>query len=139
MSQNNYIDFLRDSTILKEQNKLPSILNTSEYTRFKGYSVEKNIVNTKTCYSELLPNGNQNIFDMKRKIDNCPNIQMCLNTNARPNRILRSEQYPAPTVRFNKNPVEKTCECNGNRICTRVWRYSKCKTRACDCNPPVIL
>ena len=140
MSQNNYIDALRDSTILKEPKDLPSILSSSQYSRFKGYSVEKNIPNTKVCYSELLPEKMHNTFDMKRKVLNCPDIQMCLNTNRRPNRILHSEQLPVPMERFNKNPSEKTCVCNsGSMKCMRFGRYSKCKTRVCDCNLPKIV
>jgi hypothetical protein len=143
MSQNNYIDFLRDTTILKEPNDLPSILNASEYIKFKGYSVEKDVPNTKLCYSELLPNGSQNIFDIKRNVSYCPDIQMCLNTNTRPNRILRSPQLPVPTQRFNKNPTEKTCACNNeknlSRKCRRVGRISKCRTRVCDCNVPQVV
>lgn len=140
MSQNNYIDSLRDSTILKEPKDLPSVLTSSEYSRFKGYSVEKNIPNTKVCYSELLPEKMHNTFDMKRKVVNCPDIQMCLNTNTRPNRKLHTEQLPVPTPRFNKNPNEKNCVCNGRYSkCMRFNRFSKCRTRVCDCNLPKIV
>lgn len=143
MSQNNYIDFLRDTTILKEPYDLPSVLSSSEYIKLKGYSVEKDVPNTKLSYSELLPNGTRNIFNINRAVTHCPDIQMCLNTNTRPNRILRTEQLPVPTVRFNKTPTEKVCACNaanGNtRICRRVGRTSKCRARVCDCNAPQVV
>lgn len=136
MSQNNYIDALRDSTILGVPKDLPPILSSSEYSRYKGYSVEKNIPNTKVCYSELLPEKMHNTFDMKRKVLNCPDIQMCLKTNTRPNRVLHTPQLPVLKSRFNKNPAEKSCSCNkgGYSKCMRVGRYSKCKTRVCDCS-----
>jgi len=138
MSQNNYIDFLRDTTILKEPTKnLRPILSSSEYIKFKGYSVEKDVENTKLSYSELLPSGTQKIFDIKRNVMHCPHIEMCLDTNTRPNRTLHTEQLPVPTQRFNKNPTEKTCICNNKnnllRKCRRVGRISKCGTRVCDC------
>lgn len=140
MSQNNYIDVLRDSTILKKPYDLPPIISSSDYIRFKGYSVEKNIENTKVCYNELLPEKMHNTFDMKRKVVNCPDIQMCLNTNTRPNRKLNSVQLPEPTPRFNKNPDEKICLCNGRYSkCMRFNRFSKCRTRVCDCNLPNIV
>ena len=118
--QNNYIDYLRDSTILKQQNELNPVLNMSDYTKFKNYTLVNSIPNTKIRFSELLLNNNKDIYGMERKTENCANFPLCNNTNARVNRKLNSIQLPTPTFRMDKNPVKKelrnSCYCYYDKI-----------------------
>jgi len=132
MSQSTYTEYLNHSTILQEQTKLKPVLNSSDYIKYKSYSLVNTIPNTKNSFSELFLNGKKNVFGMERNTTNCTNIQLCRNTNTRENRILHSEQLPVPTFRLDKNTIEKTCQCK-NRKCMNLGQYSKCKTRVCDC------
>lgn len=132
MSQSNYTDYLKNSRILKEQNELKPVLNSSDYIKFKSYSLVNTIPNSKNSYSELFLNNKKNIFGMERNTTNCINFQLCRNTNTRVNRKIHTEQLPVPTFRPNKNTIEKTCQCK-NRKCMNLGQYSKCKTRVCDC------
>lgn len=130
--QNNYIDFLRESTILKEQNTLKPVLNSSDYIKFKNYNLVNSIPNTKNSFSEMFLNNKKNVFGMERNTNNCSNFILCRNTNGRANRALNSAQLPVPTFRLNKsstktkiiekqivNPkkiiiTERYCECKNN-------------------------
>jgi len=132
MSQSNYIDCLRDSTILIEQQKLPYVLNCNNYTQYKNFSLVNNIPNTKTCFSQLSLNGNTYVFDMEKSNNNCSVFQLCKNTNIRPNRDINTEQLPVPMKKYNKNFTEKTCTCN-NKKYSDLGRSLKCKTRLCMC------
>ena len=132
MSQNNYTDHLRNSTILKEQTKLPYVLNAKDYTQYKNYSIVKNIPNTKISFSQLSSSINTNIFDIERNTMNCPEFQLCKNTNQRTNRDKNTEQLPVPMKKYNKNITEKTCICN-NKKYINLGRSLKCKTRNCMC------
>ena len=131
MSQSTYTEYLNQSTILKEQNKLKPILNASDYIKFKNFSLVNTIPNTKNSFSELCLNGKKDVFGMERNTANCSTFQLCRNTNIRENRTLHTEQLPQPMFRLNKNTVEKTCVCKN--LCKNLGKYSKCKTRVCDC------
>lgn len=130
--QNNYTNYLRDSIILKQQNELAPVLTTSDYIKFKNYTLVNTIPNTKNTFSRLVLNNKKNVFDMERNTSSCVNFQSCRNTNQRANRRLNSVQLPTPIFRLNKNSTEKTCICN-NKKCVNLGIYSKCKTRVCDC------
>lgn len=118
--QNNYIDYLRDSTILKQQNELNPVLNSSDYINFKNFTLVNTIPNTKIRFSELLLNNKKEIYGMDRNTTNCSNFPLCRNTNARVNRKLNSAQLPTPTFRMNKKPEKKklqnSCYCYYDKI-----------------------
>lgn len=132
MSQSNYINHLRDSTILKEQRKLPYVLNAKDYTQYKSFSLINTIPNTKNSFSQLSSNGNTNIFDMEKNTMNCSRFQLCKNTNQRINRDINTIQLPVPTKVFNKNVPEKVCICN-NKKYSNLGASLKCKTRFSMC------
>jgi hypothetical protein len=123
---------LRDSVILKQQNEFNPVLDSSNYIKFKNYTLVNSIPNTKNRLSALLMNNKKNVFDMERNTSSCANFPLCKNTNQRANRKLNSAQLPTPTFRLNKNSTEKTCICKKNK-CMNLGIYSKCKTRVCDC------
>lgn len=130
MSQSNYINHLRDSTILKEQRKLPYVLNAKDYTQYKNYSLINTIPNTKNSFSQL-SSKNIHIFDMEINTINCSEFQLCKNTNERLNKNINTIQLPFPTKKFNKNLPEKVCICNNKY--SILGRSLKCKTRFCMC------
>ena len=128
MSQTNYINHLRDSTILRQQNKLPYVLNCKDYTQYKNFSLVNKIQNTKNCFSQLSLNGNTYVFDMGMSTMDCADFKLCKNTNIRPNRDVNSTQLPVPIKKYNKNFTEKTCICN-NKKYSNLGSSLKCKTR----------
>jgi hypothetical protein len=115
MSQNTFIEHLRNTNILNEQNKLPHVLNSCDYTKYKKYSLVNTITNQKNRFSELCLQDKEYIFDMELNNSNCPTIQMCNNTNIRLNRKLNTSQLPAPTIHFNKIYTPVCCKLFENR------------------------
>jgi len=109
MSQSNYTDYLRDSTILKQQSELKHVLNSSDYIKFKNHSLVNSIPNSKNSFSELFLNNKKNVFGMERNTLSCVNFPLCRNTNNRINRKLNTAQLPRPTFRLNKN---NDCDCS---------------------------
>lgn len=102
MSQNNYIDLLKNSNIARDLKKQPSVLDPSLYTELKSYSLSKTIPNTKLCFNKLIMPTQSRIFAMDLSLNNCVIIQECVNTNQRPNRVLQPVSLPVPTFRPNK-------------------------------------
>jgi hypothetical protein len=134
MSENNYIFFLKDSTILIEQNKIPYVLTCNNYTEFKNYSLVNTIPNIKNCFSRLSLDKKTNIFNIEVNTNNCSKIEMCNNTNNRTNRYLKSPQLPEPTYRLNKIYVPNCCNFNNGYIkrrCICSKKVCKYKTDIC--------
>jgi len=99
MSQSDYIRYKKISNQLLEVNKLDPILDSQDYTNFKQYNLESNIINTNPTLNNLLLPGYTNVFNMNKKINHCPidNFIMCNHTETRSNRIVstnrRTEAY----------------------------------------------
>jgi len=99
MSQSDYIRYKKISNQLLEVSKLNPILDSQEYTNFKQYYLESNIINTNPTKNNLLLSGYTTVFNMNKKIDYCPIdfFAMCNDTHLRPNRIVstnrRTEAY----------------------------------------------
>ena len=127
MSQNNYIDLLRRSTVGRDLLNQQTVLDPSLYTEFKSYSLAKTIPNTKVCFSRLIAPTQQRLFDMDLSLNNCANIQECVNTNERPNRKLQPVSLPVPTFEPNKVYTPKCCTfING-----QVTRDCICSKKTC--------
>jgi hypothetical protein len=127
MSQNNYIDLLRNKTVARDLNKQPTVLNPSLYTSLKSYSLVKSIPNTKITPSRLFQPNIRTIFGMDLSLNNCANIQECINTNQRVNRVLQPVSLPTPTFRPNKVYSPKCCTfING-----QVTRQCICSKKVC--------
>jgi len=143
MSQSDYIQFLKTTNELKI-NKLPPQLSSDNYTSYSQYSIEKNGSNTKNAYSQLIPTNKKNILGMELNVANCASFTMCNNTNARPNRVLNTEENiilnggvrvpykPNPTYRLNKVYTPSTCIFNYDYtvrkpVCAK--KVCKCKTQ----------
>jgi len=123
MSQNNYIDFIKNTTIARDFKKQPNILDTSVYTTLKSYSLAMTIPNTKLSFSNLMNQNMTRVFDMDLSLNNCANIQECINTNQRPNRVLQPVSLPRPTFRMNKIYTPKCCAFTNGQV-----------TRKCICS-----
>jgi hypothetical protein len=109
MSQSDYIRYKKISNQLLEVSKLNAVLDSRDYTEFKQYYLESNIPISKTTLNKLNLQGYNTIFDINKKILNCPidNFTMCNNTNLRDNRVLVTDHrtdayevniYPIKTI-----------------------------------------
>ena len=77
MSQSDYINYKKTSTVLKELKKFEPVLSNENYINFKQYNALNNIINTETLLNELKPNNMNIVFDMQIKTSTCPNYSSC--------------------------------------------------------------
>ena len=95
MSQSDYIKFKKIKNKLNDLKRLPSVLDTRDYTDFIQYGIETSVVgNTyiKPQFNQLIPITDTTVFNMKVN-PNCPadpinSFKVCKDTNKRSNRIL---------------------------------------------------
>ena len=80
MSQHDYLIKKKLGAILKEQNKIDSVISSDLYTKFKTMEVSADIKNTIPRYGQLALDSSGN--------NACSHFILCKNTNERPNRIL---------------------------------------------------
>ena len=122
MSQSDYIKYKRVASILKmeavqtDHHELAPVLSGQEYTDYKQYDIETNVVNVLTLYNESKNLATQNIiFGMTMTKEHCPVFKLCSDTNTRPNRIPLSEAYitPRPQRKYEKHPAweKNPCDC----------------------------
>jgi hypothetical protein len=133
MSQSDYIKLLKTAEVLRN-GKLPSVLSPEYYTAFESYNLETTVPNTKNSYSRLQPSGYQTIFGMEKKVSSCPTFAMCINTNARPNRVLHSPQIPRPIYRMNKMYTPIQCQIKKGYVV----RSATCSKNKCKCRTRVL-
>ena len=137
MSQSDYIKLKKTGVKLGEQTKHAAVYNSTDYTSFVNYSLEKSITNNKPTYNRLVPSGKQTIFDMElnESTPSCQNFVVCTGTDDRPNRVPLKEyqstcfpimKAPGRTVpRYIKKPLSNAhkykmvCKCkNVSCVCT---------------------
>jgi len=118
MSQSDYLRYKKLSNTLKiDSARAYPVLNSDNYVKYKQYSLENTITNTKPTYNKLCPSGKKVIFDMEKKIDSCPSFLVCANTQSRPNRIPMMDSYSKPipqplTIKDTKNG--DLCNCKAS-------------------------
>jgi hypothetical protein len=133
MSQSDYLKYKRVSTQLRvdTNNKQPPVFESKNYLDFVEYNLENTITNKKVIYNMLTPSGEQIVFNMEKKVSNCPSFIGCKNTNARTNRMPMSSVYYTPTPQplnwqqmKNKSDQKNGCKCilnskyTNNNICS---------------------
>jgi len=122
MSQSDYLHFKRVSNELKI-NKFTPVFNTQDYVNLKEYSLQNSINNTKLTYNQLTPSGYTKIFNMEKKVTNCPTFRICKQTNLRSNRVPLPSVYFAPQCitppLYVKQPnnAKTACKCTLQNIC----------------------
>lgn len=136
MSQSDYLNFKKTSLLLKNSNKLPSILTPQYYTAFTSYNLETTVQNTKNSYSRLLASGKRYFFNIEKNVATCPTFTLCTNTNNRPNRVKNTTSIPRPIYKWKKTPAyaPKTCTfTNGyfTRKCYSTKKLSKYRLDYC--------
>jgi hypothetical protein len=114
MSQSDYIKHKKTSTVLKQISKLPPVLSTKEYSEYLGYSLDKQVSNTKINYNKLIQSGYKRTFSMDLPHTNdCPDFTICTGTDERSNRVPLSTVYvdptPLPFLEYNKQIPQCVC------------------------------
>ena len=102
MSQSDYIRYKKTTNQLKEVKKLDPILAAQDYITFKQYTLESTVINTSPTFNKLALPGDRIVFEMERKISNCPiaTFAICNRTNLRPNR----KKNPIIAMANNEKP-----------------------------------
>jgi hypothetical protein len=148
MSQNDYIQLKRTTTVLKSNQtnqsqktkRLPPVLYPNDYTDFKSYNLETTVSNTKNTYSRLILASNKTIFNMEKNVSNCTTFPLCINTNQRVNRVLNTGQlYPDPVNKLlpgfkpNINKTFTPTTCTFTLQNGKVTRTVACDKTICKC------
>jgi len=110
MSQSDYINYKRQTLLLKHIEECDPVLSADTYTQFKGYMLETTVRNTKPLYPSFCLKNQQNIFDMTIQPENCIAVPFCTHTDKRYNRVINkkgsvyigNEVYPGQTNGYNQ-------------------------------------
>jgi len=143
-SQSDFIKYKKVNTVLvldASKNFAP-VLNSQDYSNYRGFVLENTVPNTKTIYNRITSSSKQVVLDMDKdkssvesigtSITNCPSFLMCNNTNTRPYRVNMSDVYFTPTPQplnwqQTKNASWKKtgCKC--------ILNSSKTNANICSC------
>lgn len=104
MSQSDYLQNKKTAIVLRNVSKLSPVLMSGEYTEFRGYSLDKQINNSKVVFSKLIqPNYNRK-FDMDLRSNSCSATPLCNK------RFVHSTYASTPLIStpiyFKKNPFK---------------------------------
>jgi len=143
MSQSDYIKQKRTAANLKEQSKHTPIYNSTDYTEYKEYSLEKTITSTKPTYNQLRVPGSKTIFDMEKKVSDCPSFVLCSGTQARLNRrpLDAVQQSCFPVMKPPGRPMPRLLNSVTKKPFPSTKKYRmicKCKNVSCDCEATCI-
>lgn len=133
MSQSDYIRHKKLSTELKEISKLSKVLESQKYTAYKEYSLENTIPSVKDVYYRFIPDGTQFVYEMIRNnASNCSDMEFCINTDLRDNRVNADGEYLNPVFgkMYEPKPMRplalKTVKIN-NPEKVSIQNHIKCK------------
>jgi hypothetical protein len=142
MSQSDYIKYKRVSTQLyldASRNQLP-VFTAQNYLDYEQFQIQNTVKNTLNNYSLLTPSGEQIVFDMEKRVSNCPTFKICTDTNKRPNRVLAKQFYSTSRnlpstkdlplnwrIKKNASNLKNECNCSLNSINTLKY-VCRCKT-----------
>ena len=149
MSQSDYIEYKRRATVLKKQTSLPPILTADQYTGFKQFAAENNIVSTSQTYNQLIPTGTKILFDIPySNTAGCSTFIVDHGTQARPNRVITLPNsagqvlQPATYVKFPKVVCAKCANTastdllatdRDNNTDLTLDRMNRLKNKLCQC------
>jgi len=140
MSQSDYIKQKRNAANLKEQAKHDPVYKSTDYTDFKEYSLEKTITSIKPTYNQLRMPGTNTIFDIEKKVSNCPSFTVCpgSGTEDRANRrpLDAIQQSCFPVMKPPGRPMPRLLNIATKKPFPNTKKYRmvcKCKNKSCDC------
>lgn len=105
MSQSDYLKYKRISNQLRIDNQIDAgmtktnqapVFTSETLLNYKQYALNNTIVNNKLILSRLLLDGKQRVYDMDKKVNDCPTFIVCKNTQNRANHELSSGVYFDP-------------------------------------------
>jgi hypothetical protein len=87
MSQSDYLQRKRIATELQQKNqrKFKNTIDSENYTLYKQYTLENNVVNTSPRFNQTTPPGATIVYNMEVYAPaTCPSFVICENTQRRP-------------------------------------------------------
>ena len=96
MSQSDYLKRKQTAQILRTDggvgvnNHHPAIFSSQELLKYKQYQIINDDSSTTINYNLIKPTDTKLVFDMERKVENCPTFIVCKDTDNRPNRVLNT-------------------------------------------------
>lgn len=138
MSQSDYIKLKRTVTNLKEQAKHDAVYKSTDYTTFKEYSLEKTITNLKPTFNQLRVPGTKTIFDVEKKVSDCPSFSLCSGTQARLNRrpLDAAQQSCSPVMKAPGRSMPRLLNTITKKPFPNTKKYRmvcKCRNTSCVC------
>jgi hypothetical protein len=136
MSQSDYIKQKRTAAKLKEQAKHDAIYKSNDYTEFKEYSLEKTIISTKPTYNQLRIPGSKTVFDMEKKLSDCPDFTLCTKDrdNRRPLDAVQQSCFPVMKPPGRPMPILLNSATKKPFPNANNYRMEcKCKNISCEC------
>ena len=138
MSQSDYIKLKRTATNLKEPAKHDAIYKSAEYTEFKEYGLENTITNTKLTYNQLRSRvpGSKTIFDIEKKVSNCPVFVACTKDRANRRLLDAGQQSCFPVMKPPGILMPRLLDSVTKKPFPNTKKYRmicKCKNTSCAC------
>jgi hypothetical protein len=139
MSQSDYIKLKRTAANLKEKAKHNPVYNSTDYTEFKEYSLEKTIASIKPTYNQLRLPGTKTIFDIEQKVSGCPEFIVCTGTQDRENRrpLDGVQQSCFPVIKPPGRPMPRLLNTITKKPFPNTKKYRmicKCRNVSCICD-----
>lgn len=106
MSQSDYLKYKRISNQLRIDNQIDSgmtktnqspVFTSANLLSYKQYALNNTILNTKKTLNKLTLNEKQRVYDMDKKVNECPTFIVCKDTQDRANRVLSDGVFFDPT------------------------------------------
>jgi hypothetical protein len=117
MSQGDYVKRKQVAHALRidggnTNNNQPAVFSSHELLQYKQYQIVNDDSSTTVNYNLIKPADTKLVFDMERKVANCPTFVVCKDTDTRPNRVAHKGRMceDLPLNWHDKNAVDNAKE-----------------------------
>lgn len=138
MSQGDYLKRKQVAHALRidggnTNNNQPAVFGSHDLLRYKQYQIVNDDSSTTVNYNLIKPADTKLVFDMERKVANCPTFVVCKDTDTRPNRVLTADTGCKVQIRplsweAKKNVPNKTESC----VCQLKFKHINKNVCSCD-------
>jgi len=138
MSQGDYLKRKQVAHALRidggnTNNNQPAVFGSHDLLRYKQYQIVNDDSSTTVNYNLIKPADTKLVFDMERKVANCPTFVVCKDTDTRPNRVLTADtgckvQIHPLSWEAKKNVPNKT------ELCVCQLKFKHINKNVCSCD-----
>jgi hypothetical protein len=138
MSQGDYLKRKQLANALRvdggnTNNNQPAVFGSHDLLKYKQYQIINDDSSTNINYNLITPTGTTMVFDMERKVANCPSFIVCKDTNTRPNRVLNNgsgcRTQILPLTWFQRKNVS-----NSSELCICQLKRKHINRNVCSCD-----